>query len=329
MERAAWSGPATQRKAAHSWPLRSMGIVTMFVALLLAATLAIATAQPREAWRVVETSGRAEVVGSGPQPIALSGGSEVSGDVRIRTGSDGRVVLRRGGDTMIIAPDSVMALPAAEPGGLTRVLQFLGAMIIRVETRAADAFEVRTPYLVAVVKGTIFSVAVDASGATVHVVAGRVGVQALAGGGIVELGTGQSVRVAAGAMTAPGPSSIGAPPPVPPAERVLREVTAGSGGLLAIGSGGTVESVPMSGGGDAETILSILDPPTSAVLHGLGGNRARGSAPASPVASSPTASGAGAGATGSGGSGGGSPGGGSSGGGTSGGGQGPVRAGTP
>lgn len=58
----------------------------------------------------------------------------------------------------------------------------MGSLLFKVEKRASQHFEVETPYLAAVVKGTTFSVSVDGEASAVHVVEGAVEVKALATG---------------------------------------------------------------------------------------------------------------------------------------------------
>jgi hypothetical protein len=58
----------------------------------------------------------------------------------------------------------------------------MGSLLFKVEKQASQHFEVETPYLAAVVKGTTFSVSVDGEASAVHVVEGAVEVKALATG---------------------------------------------------------------------------------------------------------------------------------------------------
>ena len=57
---------------------------------------------------------------------------------------------------------------------LTRIVQNLGTLLLKIEKRPEQHFEVKTPYLAAIVKGTTFTVSVDKSGGAVHVVSGLV-----------------------------------------------------------------------------------------------------------------------------------------------------------
>ncbi len=147
-------------------------------------------------WTIAELSGRVEILRSGAQPIALTGGDSLRpGDV-IATGPDSRAVLVRGSESIVVAPGSRMGLPATNDSGFgTLILQQLGTLLFKVDKQPQQHFEVKTPYLAAVVKGTTFTVSVDAREAAVHVVEGAV--QVADGGGAMALLTpGQTARIA-------------------------------------------------------------------------------------------------------------------------------------
>lgn len=248
-----------------------------------------ARAQDAAAWRIVESSGRVDVLATGAQPVALRASTELRGGEQIRTGADGRVVLRRGGDTLIVAPDSVVVVPPAEPGLLTRIIQVLGALVVRVESRKEGAFEVQTPFLVAVVKGTTFSVATQASGSAVHVIEGVVEVRDGQGAPPARLGAGQRLRVGDGGAD-PAPSMRATLAFVPSAEQLGRAIALGTGGLLVVDSAGATGDEVLSGGAAPDDVLSRPDPPPASLMQGLGGNRARNAGPTLPAAAAPPAS---------------------------------------
>src|SRR4029450_10398803 len=93
----------------------------------------------------------------------------------VRTGRTGRVLLKRGDEIILVAPNSVVGVPAQKKEGLsTTIMQQAGSILLDVEKRNVKHFEVETPYLAAVVKGTQFRVTVDAGKTTVEVVRGQV-----------------------------------------------------------------------------------------------------------------------------------------------------------
>jgi hypothetical protein len=101
---------------------------------------------------------------------------------------------------LTVSPESSLKLPGTErPNGVYRVFQSLGTLLYRIKERAADmaAFEVETPYLVAVVKGTVFTVNASNAGAAVHLTEGVVDVQPTLGGTGVTLTPGRTALITA------------------------------------------------------------------------------------------------------------------------------------
>ena len=81
----------------------------------------------------------------------------------------------RGQEYVIVAARTRLRLPAAaEARGFVQMLQDFGRATFRIEKKATPHFGVRTPYLVALVKGTTFTVTADGNGAAVAVTEGRV-----------------------------------------------------------------------------------------------------------------------------------------------------------
>ncbi len=111
----------------------------------------------------------------------------------IRTGRNGRVLLTRGAETMLISPNSVIGLPTdAQDGMATTILQRAGSILLDVEQRNVKHFEVETPYLAAVVKGTQFRVTIDAGSTKVDVSRGQVEVSDFKSGQIAQVMPGQT-----------------------------------------------------------------------------------------------------------------------------------------
>lgn len=150
----------------------------MRVLWILAAAVTIAAAFPSNAnagdgWRVVDTAGVVRVGGPGFMPVALTRDQELPSDAWIETAS-GRAVLVRGQETVIVEPNSRVQLPGTEVNGNTQVLQTLGAAIYKIGKQNKPHFQVDTPYMAAVVKGTAFTVTVDDDNAAVAVSEGLV-----------------------------------------------------------------------------------------------------------------------------------------------------------
>lgn len=170
---------------------------TVFGVLLAAASLFFAPLPASAAdagWIVVRSEGVVRVVGAGDmQPVSLSTALP-SGSV-ITTGGDGYAMLRRGSQQIVVSPNSRMSLPAEQRAGFTRIVQDLGTVMFKVDRRETPHFEVDTPIVAAVVKGTTFTVTSNATGDTVHVVEGLVEVRTHRGAAVADVPAGSTVFV--------------------------------------------------------------------------------------------------------------------------------------
>jgi ferric-dicitrate binding protein FerR (iron transport regulator) len=154
----------------------------LFLFLLLGLWGGAAAAAEAPPWRVTETAGPVRVVHSGLVLAAARGGQLAAGDI-VSTGPGGRAVLVRGREYVIVSPGSRVRLPAAaEPRGFVQMVEDYGRALFRIERKSTPHFAVRTPYAVALVKGTVFTVEVTEKGSTVTVTEGRVEVSSPFGG---------------------------------------------------------------------------------------------------------------------------------------------------
>jgi hypothetical protein len=103
---------------------------------------------------------------------ALEPGSE------IKTDPSARVALVRGTEILNIDPNKRIALPSRSRPPQTLIIQWFGEVVYDVAKRPLPSFEVDTPHLVAVVKGTKFAVKVGDAGSAVSVTEGLVSVAA-------------------------------------------------------------------------------------------------------------------------------------------------------
>ena len=143
-------------------------------------------------WRVSKSSGEVWLTTSGAQPASLGQEEALKPGDTIRTGRSGRVLLTRGEETILVTPNTVIAVPAEKKDGLsTTIVQQAGSILLEVEKRNVKHFEVETPYLAAVVKGTQFSVSVNAASASVNVLRGQVEVADFKSGQIAQVMPGQ------------------------------------------------------------------------------------------------------------------------------------------
>ena len=185
-------------------------------ASLLAALVALhgaGRAAAQEAvWRVSKSSGEATVTRSDEAPVALTTGALLKPGDTIQTGHNGRALLMRGNETIIISPGSTVGLPAEGKSKETRSRETKGkdtranswttiqlqsgSILLDVEKRDTRHFEVETPYLAAIVKGTQFRVTVDKTDSRVDVLKGKVEVMDFQTGQYALVQPSQAAKVA-------------------------------------------------------------------------------------------------------------------------------------
>ena len=137
------------------------------IAALAMLVFSSAWAQASE-WVVSKASGQVWVASARAQPVSLGTEMALQPGDSIRTGRNGRVLLMRGEETILVAPNSVVALPDQATSGLaTTILQQAGSIMVKAQKREFNHFEVQTPYLAAVVKGTEFVVTIDGNPPTI------------------------------------------------------------------------------------------------------------------------------------------------------------------
>jgi hypothetical protein len=162
-------------------------------AALVLGTASGAVAAEDGVWSVSKASGDVWIASEGAQQVSLKQEEALKPGDTIRTGRNGRVLLVRGEETMLISPNSVVGLPAEKKDGLsTTVVQQAGSILLEVEKRNVKHFEVETPYLAAVVKGTRFSVTVTGESTKVGVLRGQVEVSDFKTGQIAQVMPGQA-----------------------------------------------------------------------------------------------------------------------------------------
>ena len=149
-----------------------------------------------ETWRVARVLGQAWIINPDRSLKAVTAGAMVEDGQTVSTSDSGRVMLVKGAASMLVGPNSSMAVrPNPTDDGRTVVVQRSGTVDFQVEKRDVRYFSVETPYLAAVVKGTHFKVAVAGTGASVGVSQGLVLIDGFRAGQTTMLPAGQTVRV--------------------------------------------------------------------------------------------------------------------------------------
>ena len=82
------------------------------------------------AWSVSKSSGEVWMTTTGAQQVSLGKEEVLKPGDTIRTGRNGRVLLVRGGETILVSPNSVIGLPTEKKDGLsTTILQQAGSIL--------------------------------------------------------------------------------------------------------------------------------------------------------------------------------------------------------
>lgn len=170
--------------------------LSLVAGLLAYFAACVSGAQAQEAqWTLVESTGPVFVAQPLAAPRLVSLQEKLGPGSTLTTGGNGRAVVRRGAQNITIGPNSRIALPAADAGGMTKIIQDFGAAMFKVDKRGVQHFEVDTPMIAAVVKGTTFTVSVGANSHSVHVVEGLVEVSTHSGGPAVPVPAGATALV--------------------------------------------------------------------------------------------------------------------------------------
>ena len=215
-------------------PHVSRAVATVF----MLATASVAFAADGDDWTVHKSSGEVWLAGSGVQQASLKQEDVLKPGDTVRTGRTGRVLLKRGDELILVSPNSVVGVPAQKKEGLsTTIMQQAGSILLDVEKRNVKHFEVETPYLAAVVKGTQFRVTVNAGKTTVDVVRGQVEVADFKTGQIAQVMAGQHATAFANGKTGLALGGTGAFAPIEqgkPRAPSVERVPVPRGGFTAI-----------------------------------------------------------------------------------------------
>jgi len=168
-----------------------------FGVAMLWATLAMAPVQAsEEVWRVSKSTGEVSVTSPAGEQAPLIAGATLKAGDNVRTGANGRVLLMRGAETILVSPNSAVGIPQPKKEDVkTTIIQQSGSILLEVEKKNVQHFQVETPYLAAVVKGTQFRVTVDNQESRVDVLRGKVEVADFKTGQYAMVQPGQAAQV--------------------------------------------------------------------------------------------------------------------------------------
>jgi lipoprotein-anchoring transpeptidase ErfK/SrfK len=164
------------------------GLVSALVLPLLTATTQAAQ------WSIERMSGNVQIH-DGESWVKLDQDRELKAGDSIWTGRNGRILLKNDQGSVLLAPKSLVKIPAqALPSNFSVLFQTHGKVSAEVDKRRKRHFSIQTPDLVAVVKGADFDVEIEKKQTRVAVSEGLVGV--------VDIDTGEQIDVVAGGVRA-------------------------------------------------------------------------------------------------------------------------------
>jgi hypothetical protein len=167
-------------------------------ALALARDDMPAWAEDLESWVAVEVGGAVAQRDADGAWQAVGPGTVLAAGASLRTGDGAMLVLSHGRDRVTVSPNSELQIPAhADPAHGASIIERIGTILFRVEHSPGRRFEVESPYLAAVVKGTVFTVSTSDQAGSVHLAEGSVEVSAAASKETALLRPGETAVVAA------------------------------------------------------------------------------------------------------------------------------------
>lgn len=180
--------------------------VPRLVAISMAMSLSFANvvaADGQSQWNVTLVEGPVQVRTGEDDWSFVRQGQVLPAGSHVMTGAEGRLILSHGGDEIAAGAGADFTVSAGTSEGPYSVMQSMGRMLFRMESRATRDFRVGTPYLAAAIKGTTFVVDVEASGASVSVEEGTVEVTIAATAEILMVDAGGTVTASANGPEAP------------------------------------------------------------------------------------------------------------------------------
>jgi hypothetical protein len=238
-------------------------------ALLVAAAAAapVSFAMERDSWDVVVANNAFVGHGLSTTLTLVAIGQEIREGDRLTTRDGGALVLVRGADLITMEENTQIAIADARPTS-TVVEQPYGQARYQVEHKAKPHFEVDTPLLATIVKGTTFSVQSGATSGSVSVQNGRVEAVDRKTGARSSVGAGETGTVgngkgavsveatppSAGPASAPAAAPAAPSPKAPPAAPGPAKAAPagppanGPAGPQGAGPGGGGKSGPAGGG---------------------------------------------------------------------------------
>lgn len=188
-----------------------MRLGRIFGALALASGCAIGSAALAADWQIATVSGKAFRL-DGAAWVRIAGDQPIALGTRVRTLGSGTLTLTRDGVTVTVGPNSQVEIAERMDGKFTDVFQTAGSAAVEVDPQKRIHLAVETPYMAAVVKGTVFTVSTFEGYSETAVERGRVAVIDVTNGVEADVTAGQTaISGAAQQLSLTGPGKLSAP----------------------------------------------------------------------------------------------------------------------
>ena len=213
--------------------LQSTRVAIFLLACLLLLPVSAFAAPADDDIVVTDFKGDVHITSAGAQ-LAPHAGAVIGLPGEVRTGENASIDLRQGATTIGVGPATRLEFPAQpQAGPIDRVSQPAGNAYYSVAPRGPRKLRVETPYLVAVIKGTQFNVAVTDDSSTITLDEGRLEILATDG-------SAEPVTLNAGEVAVRRKD-----------ESVIRVLKVRDAGAPAAGGGGNTSALlDPTGGGD-------------------------------------------------------------------------------
>ena len=212
-------------------------MLTFILCALILCSASMAQADDAAPWQVSKSSGEVWITTAHAQQVSLTADTKLNPGDSVRTGKNGRVLLIRGEERIMVSPNTAIGIPSEKRNDLpTTITQQSGTILLEVEKKNVQHFEVETPYLAAVVKGTQFQVTVEKGRSRVEVTRGQVQVSDFKSGQNVLVLPGQAARSVAngaGGLEMSGKDPFNTIEKGAPRQSTIRALNVPRGGLKA------------------------------------------------------------------------------------------------
>ena len=142
------------------------------------ATVLAADHPATQSWIISGMSGTVSISIPGKHETALpesKTGDHLFTPFAVKTGDTGSLTLTHGEDHVSIGPNANLQFPVTDNAAADNAVQIdqnMGSVLYKVEHRKQRTFSVETPYLVSVVKGTVFTITTSSEESTVALMDG-------------------------------------------------------------------------------------------------------------------------------------------------------------